>query len=112
MRRMDMDKKEILEKSRAENKNKDLYAEDVSKTANSAVVLVMLVIAAVFFIVQLSVGGGLNFGIWALVFSADMTAHWVKYAKLRNSGDLLAAILYTVIVAVFAANHIYRLLTM
>ena len=66
-----MDKKEILEKSRAENKNKDLYAEDVSKTANSAVVLVMLVIAAVFFIVQLSVGGGLNFGIWALVFSAD-----------------------------------------
>ena len=48
-----MDKKEILEKSRAENQNKDLYAQEVSKTANSAAVLVMVIIAAVFFLLQL-----------------------------------------------------------
>ena len=105
-----MDKKEILEKSRAENQNRDLYAQEVSKTANSAAVLVMVIIAAVFFLLQLYVDGTLNYGIWALIFSADMTAHWVKFVKFKSKGEPLAAILYTVIVAVFAGNHIYQLL--
>ncbi len=55
-------------------------------------------------------GGGLNFGMWALVFSADMTNHWVKYIKLRLKGELLAALLYTLIVAVMSGYHIYNLI--
>ncbi len=105
-----MNKEEILAKSRAENKNKDLYGMDVSKRAGSVTVVVMMAIAGVFFIVQILTGGGLNFGMWALVFSADMTNHWVKYGKLRLKGELLAALSYTLIVAVLSGCHIYHLL--
>ena len=104
-----MDKEEILAKSRAENKNKDVYESEVAKLANSAAVLVMLVIAGVFFLAQLYVGGGLNFGVWAIIFAADMTMHWVKYAKLKRKGELLAAILNTAMVAALAGCHLYNL---
>ena len=105
-----MNKEEILAKSRAENKNKDLYSIDVSKLAGSITTVVMMVIAGIFFVVQMITGGGLNFGMWALVFSADMINHWVKYIKLRLKGELLAALLYTLIVVVMSGYHIYNLI--
>lgn len=105
-----MNKEEILAKSRAENKNRDVYELEVSKTANSAAVLVMLIIAGVLFAAQVLSGKGLNFGIWALVFSADMAAHWTKFIKMKRKGELLAAILYAVIVAVLSGYHIYSLI--
>ena len=105
-----MNKEEILAKSRAENKNKDLYGMDVSKLAGSITTVVMMVIAGIFFVVQIITGGGLNFGMWALVFSADMINHWVKYIKLRLKGELLAALLYTLIVVVMSGYHIYNLI--
>ena len=36
-----MNKEEILEKSRAENKNKDIYEQEILKQANSSAVIVM-----------------------------------------------------------------------
>ena len=105
-----MNKEEKKKKSRAENKNKDLYSIDVSKLAGSITTVVMMVIAGIFFIVQIITGGGLNFGMWALVFSADMIDHWVKYIKLRLRGELSAALLYTLIVAAMSGYHIYNLI--
>ena len=43
-----MNKEEILEKSRAENKNKDIYEQEILKQANSSAVIVMMVLATVF----------------------------------------------------------------
>ena len=105
-----MNREEVLAKSRAENKNKDLYGVAVSNLAGSITTVVMMVIAGIFFVVQMITGGGLNFGMWALVFSADMINHWVKYIKLRLRGELLAALLYTLIVAVMSGYHIYDLI--
>ena len=96
-----MDKEEILAKSRAENKNKDVYRYEISKLS---------VIAGVFFIVQAVTGGGLNFGLWALVLSADMANHWFKYIKLRLGVELLAALCYTLLVSVMSGYHIYSLI--
>ena len=104
-----MNKEEILEKSRAENKNKDIYEQEILKQANSSAVIVMMVLATVFFAVQIFVGGGMNWGIWALVFSANMTTLWVKYIKLRHKPDLMMAIAYTILVAAFSGSHIYNL---
>lgn len=107
-----MDKEEILSKSRAENRNKDLYALEVAKLANSAAVSVMLVIAAVFFIVQIAVGGGPNFGLWAIVFGSDMALRWVRFIKFRSRIDLVLAIFYTAVVAAMSAYHIYSLFSL
>ena len=107
--RLFMNKEEILVKSRAENKNKDIYEQEILKQANSSAVIVMMVLATVFFAVQIFVGGGMNWGIWALVFSANMTTLWVKYIKLRHKPDLMMAIAYTILVAAFSGSHIYNL---
>lgn len=38
-----------------------------------------MILAAVFFVAQIFAGGGINWGLWALVFSTNMTTFWVKY---------------------------------
>lgn len=38
----------------------------------------------------------IHWGLWALVFSADMTIFWVKYIKLRRKRELVMAIIYTI----------------
>lgn len=106
-----MDKEEILEKSRAENKNKDIYEQEVLKKAGTYAVLVMMAFATIFFAVQIFVGGGMNWGMYALVFSANMTTFWVKYIKLRHKHELVMAIAYTILVSVMSGYHIYNLVT-
>ncbi len=106
-----MNKEEILEKSRAENRNKDIYEQEILKQASTSAVIVMMVLATIFFAAQIFVGGGMNWGIWALVFSANMTIFWVKYIKLRRKHELVMAIAYTILVSVFSGGHIYNLIT-
>lgn len=105
-----MDKKEILEKSRAENKNKDVYEQEILKQASASSMRVMMILAAIFFVIQIFVGDSMNFGLWAIVFSANMTTFWVKYRKLRDKHELALAIAYTVLVFAASAYHIYNLI--
>ena len=105
-----MNKEEILEKSRAENKNKDIYEQEVLKQAGTSAVIVMLGLATIFFAAQIFVGGGTNMSIWALVFSAYMTTFWVKYIKLRRKHELVMAIVYTILVSTCSVWHIYNLI--
>ena len=105
-----MDKEEILEKSRAENRNEDIYEKEILKQASTGSVIVMMVLATIFFIAQIFVGEGINWGIWALVFSANMTTFWVKYIKLRRKHELVMAIAYTVFVSACSVGHIYHLI--
>lgn len=104
-----MNKDEILAKSRAELKNQDIYEQEVLKEAEKNAVLVQMVLAAVFFVAQIVTGGGLNWGLWALVYSSGMTISWVKYRKLRRRHDLTMAMLYTLFVCIMGGYHIYSL---
>lgn len=105
-----MDKEEVLAKSRMENKNRDIYEQEVLKEANDAAVIVMMVLAVVFFTAQLFTGGGTNWSIWALVFSANMTTFWVKYIKLRRKHELALALVYTALVLTASGYHIHSLI--
>lgn len=106
-----MDKQEILERSRKENKNKDIYEQEILKQGNSAANFVMIVLATVFFVVQIFAGGGSNYGIYAIVFSGSMATFWVKWFKLRRKYELIMAFLYTIVVIAFSAAHVCRLIT-
>lgn len=105
-----MNKEEILALSRAENKNMDVYEQEVIKQASRCAVAAQLILAAAFFVTQILVGGGINWGLWALVFSASMTTFWVKYIKLRRRHELLMAIVYTILVFVMSGYYIYNLI--
>ena len=106
-----MNKDEILAKSRAENKNKDVYEQEVLKQASRSAVVVQMVLATIFFVTQILVDKGINWGLWALVFSTSMTINWVKYIKLRYRQELITAIVYTVFVSVMSVYYIYNLIT-
>lgn len=106
-----MNKEEILEKSRAENKNKDIYEQEVIKKSGTYAVVIMMILATIFVAVQIFVGGGMNWGIWALVFSANMATFWVKYVKLRRKHELVMAIAYTILVTVMSVYYICNLIS-
>lgn len=105
-----MNKEEILEKSRAENRNKDIYENEVLKQVSTSAVIVMMVLATIFFVVQIFVGGGINWGIWTLVFSINMTTFWVKYIKLHRKHELVMAIAYTILISACSIGYIYDLI--
>ena len=51
-----MNKDEILAKSRAENKNKDVYEQEVLKQASRSAVVVQMALATLFFVTQIFLG--------------------------------------------------------
>ena len=104
-----MNKDEILAKRRAENRNKDVYEQEVIKQARQKAVVVQMALATLFFAIQIFVGKGTNWGLWALVFSANMTISWVKYIKLHRKYELGIAIAYTILVFVMSGCYIYDL---
>ena len=105
-----MNKDEILAKSRAENKNKDVYEQEVLKQASRSAVVVQMVLATILFVTQIFVGGVINWGLWAIVFSASMTINWIKYIKLHRKYELVISIAYTILVSVMFGYHIYNLI--
>lgn len=110
-RRKIMNREEILSKSRAEHKNRDIYELEIQKQANTYAVIVLLILATIFFIVQIVTGGGINYGLYALVFCGNMTLAWVRYLRQRQKRALAHAIILTLFVAASSACHIYNLIT-
>ena len=105
-----MNKDEILAKSRAEYKIRDIYEQEIAKQANHIAVTVLLVLATLFFLVQILAGKGMNYGIYAIVLSGNMTVSWVRYAKLKEKNEFPRAVLYTLIVLALSGCHIYHLI--
>lgn len=106
-----MNKEEILEKSRKENRNKDIYEEELIKQGSAIVNIVMVILATVFFVIQVFTGGGINYGLCAIVFCHSMVLSWIKWRKLRQRQQFLLSLLYTVCVLLFSIVHIYTLIT-
>ena len=100
-----MNKEEILEKSRKENRNKDIYEEELIKQGSAIVNIVMVILATVF------TGAGINYGLYAIVFCHSMVLSWIKWRKLRQRQQFLLSLLYTVCVLLFSIVHIYTLIT-
>ncbi len=65
-----MNREKILCKSRAENQNKDIYELEILRQASTYAVIVLLILATIFFTAQILTGGGINYGIYAIAFPA------------------------------------------
>ncbi|MCI2047818.1 MAG: DUF6442 family protein [Faecalibacterium sp.] len=105
-----MEKKEILEKSRSENKNKDLYENEVIKEGGNAGAIAAGILATIFFCIQIFTGGGMNYGLYAVVFSISAAGFSVKALKLKRKHEIIVAVLYWITVFAFSAAHIYNLI--
>lgn len=105
-----MDREEILERSRAENRNKDIYELEILKQASAKATIVMMALVGVFTIVQMLLGGGIHWGLWALSFPPEMVTLWVKYRRFRHKREFAMAVVYTIMVSVMSGYHVYCLI--
>lgn len=106
-----MNKEEILAASRKENKNQDIYEKEIVIKGNYWACIASAVLATLFFVIQIFTGGGMNYGLYAVVFVMPAAGFWFKYAMLRKKHELFAALCYTAAAVIFSAAHIYGLIS-
>lgn len=80
-----MEKDQILEKSRKENKNRDIYEKEILKEGRNIGAATAGILATVFFVIQILTGGGINYGLYAVVFSIPAAAFTVKAFRMKKS---------------------------
>ena len=91
-----MDKNEILNKSREENANADLYGDEVREYGFLLGSLVGLIMTMIIFFLEWSVKGEKNYGLYAIIASVFATKSIVQAVKLREKTYIIAAILYII----------------
>lgn len=110
-RRFTMNKEEILEKSRIENKNLDLFEREVSQKAGNLAAIIAAILATVFYVIQFFVGLGQNYGLYAVVFSIPATGYLVKALRMKNKKDIVAAAVFIIVTLFFSVTHVSHLIT-
>ena len=106
-----MEREKILELSRKENKNQDIFEKEVVVLGNSYACICAGILVTIFFVIQIFVGGGMNYGLYAIVFSMPMAGFWYKFIRLGRKHELFLAIGYTAMVLLLSAVYIHELIT-
>ncbi len=91
-----MDKEEILKRSRNENKNQDVYEKEVITKGGDYGAVAAAVLATVLFILQILLGQGMNYGLYAIVFVIPAVRFIYKAIKMKNKHEIFVAALYSV----------------
>ncbi len=101
-----MTKEEILEKSRSENKGKDIVEEEHIKKGFLVCWVVSLIAASVVAMVEGIVLGITNYGIFFSLMSGLFSFFLVKYIRLRKKHELFITIMYGIATVCFLAAWI------
>ena len=101
---------EILARSRNENKGKDLFEMEVQVKAGIWGACAAAILAAIFFTVQIVVGGGTNTGVIAVVFSINAVGYIFKSIRLKQRNDIVFAVIHVIATLVFSYAHISGLI--
>ncbi|MFT3984148.1 MAG: DUF6442 family protein [Lachnospiraceae bacterium] len=105
-----MNKEEVLAKSRSENKEQDLYEKEVMIKAGNAAAITAAIVASIFFIIQILVGLGMNYGLYAIVFAILTAGFIVKSIYLKRRHEIIVAMIYMTFTLFFSISHIYHLI--
>lgn len=106
-----MQKEDILAKSRNENKDKDLFEKEVEVNAASIGSLVAAALATIFFTVQILVGKGMNYGLYAIVFAMPAASNIIKAIRMKRRRYLVIGALHTLITLIGSGYYLYELIT-
>ena len=78
-----MKKEEILEMSRKENKNKDVYEIDVENKGVKIAALLMLALASVYYCYEIFTGKGENYSFYSIIAIYCFALYGYKAIKLE-----------------------------
>lgn len=104
-----MNKEDILEKSRRENKNRDVAELEVISQASTVAGRVGMLVCCAIAILEVIFTGKPGLGTWAIYFSILATLMLVKYIKLRRRHELWITILYIFCFAAFLTAYVLQL---
>ena len=85
-----MKKEEILEKSKKENKNKDMYAIEVEAKGANYAGIAMLLLAFVYFIYEIFTGKGSNPAFYSIITIYNAILYGYKAIKIETHRKLNA----------------------
>ena len=104
-----MNKENILESSRRENKNRDLAEMEVTAQAGNIAGRVGAAVCVVLTLIFRIFTKTYFLSPWVVYFSILTTHTLVKYARLKRKTDLILAILYLAMCLTFLVFFILRL---
>ena len=83
-----MKKEEILEASKKENKNKDIYAVEVEAKSSQIAGICMLILASVYFCYEIFTGKGQNPAFYSLIAIYESVLYGYKAIKIKEKRKL------------------------
>ncbi len=105
-----MNKDQILEISRHENKSGDEMIKDVNVRAGKAAGLVGALVCGIIIIIETSVIGKANMSVWAVYLSMLATVNIVKYIHLKKTSSLIFGILEIALAIINFGIYLTRLM--
>ncbi|MBQ8194192.1 MAG: hypothetical protein IJZ47_02395 [Oscillospiraceae bacterium] len=106
-----MNKEQILEMSRKENKEQDLYELEISSKATRVSSLICVIICAVLYVAEIMVCGNQNYGLWTIIAAFIAGTFLYTGIKLKNKVKIAVGILWTVIAVIAIVAAIVNLFT-
>ena len=105
-----MNKEEILERSRTENKNMDEYERSVLASAGKLSAQIGMLMCCVIAVLEVIFLDHISYASWMIYFSILSTIFIYKYLKMKNKHELLLAIFYCAIFIMFTVLFIIDLI--
>ena len=104
-----MEKEEILQASRSENKNRDLVELEVVYQAGIYALRVGALVCCIVSVLYSALTHTLPYCPWVIYFSIITTQWLVRFMKLRRKSDLVLAILFLTLGVLAFVGFAYRL---
>ena len=105
-----MNKEEILQKSRNENCGQDMYEHEVMEKGAALGTISAAIVASIFFILQIVLGQGQNYGLYAIVGAILTTQFLVRSIYLKRKHEIAVAIMYLLLTLACSVAHIFNLI--
>lgn len=106
-----MNREEILSRSRKENKDRDLYKNEVQIQAGNIGSLTATFLATFFFVTEAWIGQGFDFGLYAIIISVSAASSIFKAIRLKRGRDIIWATVYTLATLILSIVHIIKTTT-
>ena len=103
-----MNKEEILAKSRKENENRDPYTLEVCTKAANLAGVVILVLASIFYALEIMFTTTPNFGMYALVAIYNATNFLYRGIKTKQKIFVISGIAFTVATLAFCCMYVWQ----
>ncbi|MBQ2803889.1 MAG: hypothetical protein IJF07_08330 [Lachnospiraceae bacterium] len=105
-----MNKESILEMSRQENKNKDLFGYNEALKASMYAGIAMAVLSAIIYVAQIVIQGKFDWGLFAVVAVYNAVINFVKGVKTSKKDLIVIGILWAVTTVILLVAHFSTLI--